>query len=104
MAYLEFPYDPATPNLVGALSGDKCEAWTKKLEQEKAVADLRAKAEAGDATAMTKIGAWYRYAYNGLAEDASLAFYWFKRAADLRRRLGRVVRARDQLYDALASM
>ena len=35
----------------GALSGDKCEAWTKKLEQEKMVVDMRAKADAGDVEA-----------------------------------------------------
>ena len=67
----------------GALSGDKCEAWTKKLELEKGIADMRAKAEAGDVIAMNSLGVWYRYAFNGLAEDHSMAFYWFKRAADL---------------------
>ena len=67
----------------GALSGDKCEAWTKKLKREKAVAGIRAKADAGDVDAMNNLGVWYRYAFNGLAEDQSMAFYWFKRGADL---------------------
>ena len=43
----------------GALSGDKCEAWTKKLEQEKMVADMRAKADAGDVEAMKTMAEWY---------------------------------------------
>ena len=67
----------------GALSGDKCEAWTKKLKREKAVAGIRAKADAGDVDAMNNLGVWYRYGFNGLAEDQSMAFYWFKRGADL---------------------
>ncbi len=67
----------------GALSGDKCEAWTKKIEQEKMAADMRKKAEAGDVEAMMTMSAWYDGGENGLAEDESMAFYWMKRAADL---------------------
>ena len=67
----------------GALSGDKCEAWTKKLEQEKMVVDMRAKADAGDIDAMKTMFEWYQFGAYGFAEDESMAFYWIKRAADL---------------------
>ena len=67
----------------GALSGDKCEAWTKKLKREKAVAELRAKAEAGDVEAMNTLGWWFLYGWNGHDKDQELSFYWTKRAADL---------------------
>ena len=67
----------------GALSGDKCEAWTKKLRQEKAVTDMRARAEAGDVEAMKSVAEWYEEGWYGLAQDPTLSFYWSKRAADL---------------------
>ena len=67
----------------GALSADKCEAWTKKLEQEKMVANTRAIAEAGDVEAMKSVAEWYEEGWYGLAQDSTLSFYWTKRAADL---------------------
>ena len=39
----------------GAISGDKAGAWTKKLEGEKEVEEMRRKAEAGDSEAMVKL-------------------------------------------------
>ena len=67
----------------GALSGDKCAAWTLKLEQEKEVEKLRQRAEAGDSHAMTQLAGWYRDGMNGLAKDRVSWFQWAKRAADL---------------------
>ena len=67
----------------GALSGDKCAAWTLKLEQEKEVEAMRQKAEAGNADAMTNLSAWYRDGDKGLTKDLVSSFQWAKRAADL---------------------
>ena len=66
----------------GALSGDKCAAWTLKLEQEKQVEKMREKAEAGDAQAMTSLSHWHlegKY----VKKDLVSSFQWAKRAADL---------------------
>ena len=67
----------------GALSGDKAGAWTKKLEGEKVVEEMRQKAEAGDARAMVKLADWYQDGTNGLQKNYSERFKWSKRAADL---------------------
>ena len=66
----------------GALSGDKCAAWTQKLEEEKKVEELRQRAEAGDAQAMTDLAFRYRHG-KGVKEDLTAHFHWAKRAADL---------------------
>ena len=66
----------------GALSGDKCAAWTQKLEQEKNVEGWRQRAEAGDVQAMARLAEWYRDG-NGVNQDHSAHFMWAKRAADL---------------------
>ena len=66
----------------GALSGDKCAAWTQKLEQEKEVERLRQRAEKGNLRAMTLLA----YAYqrgDGVKRDRAAAFEWATRAADL---------------------
>ena len=65
----------------GALSTDKCAAWTQKLEQEKEVEELRQRAEAGDVRAMT--GLAFKYDRKGKQEDLAAHFQWAKRAADL---------------------
>ena len=66
----------------GALSADKCAAWTQQLEQEKKVETLRQKAEAGDVQAMTTL--FYTYMEGrGVKQDAAAAYQWAKRAADL---------------------
>ena len=67
----------------GALSGDKCAAWTQKLEQEKEVEEVREFAEAGDVEAMTALAAWYRDGTHGLTKNYASCFQWAKRAADL---------------------
>ena len=43
----------------GAIEGEAAEAWQKKLEQEKEVKEIRAKAEGGDGNAMYNLGVWY---------------------------------------------
>ena len=67
----------------GAISGDKAGAWTKKLEGEKEVEELRRKAEAGDSEAMVKLSVWYRDGDHGLEKSAVERYKWAKRAADL---------------------
>ena len=67
----------------GAISGDKAGAWTKKLEGEKEVEEMRQKAEAGDAEAMMSLADWYQDGTNGLQKNLSERYKWAKRAADL---------------------
>ena len=66
----------------GALSADKCAAWTQKLEQEKKVEELRQRAEAGDVRAMTVMASAYKRG-EGVKKDLVTYFQWAKRAADL---------------------
>ena len=68
----------------GAISGSKADAWKKAMAEEAEVAALRVKAEGGDASAMTSLGGVYRDGTRGLRKDATQAFTWFKRAADLK--------------------
>ena len=67
----------------GALSGAKADAWKERMEGEAKVAELRRKAEAGDADAMNKLYFVYRDAQYGVSKDLTQAFQWVKRAADL---------------------
>ena len=67
----------------GALSGDKCAAWTLKLEQEEEIEGLRQRAEAGDVRAMTTLAQKYQYGSDGVKKDPVACFQWAKRAADL---------------------
>ena len=55
----------------GAISGDKAGAWTKKLEGEKEVEEMRQKAEALDAEAMMSLADWYQDGTNGLQKSPS---------------------------------
>ena len=66
----------------GAISADKCAAWTQKLEKEKQVEGLRQRAEAGDCLAMTQLAYMYKVG-DDVKEDLVAAFQWAKRAADL---------------------
>ena len=68
----------------GAISGSKADAWKKAMEEEADVAALRERAEGGDAWAMMKLGEAYRDGTRGLKKDATQAFMWLKRAADLK--------------------
>ena len=67
----------------GSISGPKAEAWSEKLADEAKVKETRAKAEAGDAHAMWKMGHWYRRGKMGLAEDDKQAAGWWRRGHDL---------------------
>ena len=75
----------------GAIAGEIAEAWTKKLEQEKNVKEIRAKAEGGDGEAMYLLGAWYEYGEKGLAEDMVQARAWYERSAATRNPRGLAV-------------
>ena len=68
----------------GEISGSKANAWKQAKANQAQVAALRAKAEAGDAHAMGRLGFSYRDGTRGLKKDATQAFKWFKKAADLR--------------------
>ena len=68
----------------GAISGPKADAWSAKLAGEEKVKETRAKAEAGDARAMCKMGSWHHGGKMGLAEDLEQAAGWWRRGHDLR--------------------
>jgi TPR repeat protein len=68
----------------GAISGSKADAWKQAMAEEAKGAALRVKAEAGDAVAMADLGFAYRDGSRGLKKDATQAFTWLKRAADLK--------------------
>ena len=70
----------------GAIEGDKAVAWKKKLEKEKELKDLRAKAEEGDADAMYSLGNVYGQHWSdySLREDDVQARAWYRRAAELK--------------------
>ena len=67
----------------GAISGDKAEAWKRRIKEEEKVAEKRRRAEAGEARAMFNLGCWYRFGDKGLAQDYAQALEWYKRGADL---------------------
>ena len=67
----------------GALSGDKADAWKKRLGEEQEVIDMQKEAEGGDVTAVYDLGFWHRNGTKGLAKDDKKAFGWFKKAAGL---------------------
>lgn len=69
----------------GAIEGGKAVAWKKKLEKEKELKDLRAKAEEGDADAMCSLGNVYGVFWSeySLREDHVQARAWYRRAAEL---------------------
>ena len=67
----------------GAIEGEIAEAWQKRLEFEKRVKEMRAKAEGGDGEAMQWMGVSYTYG-QGVAKDDAQARAWFKRSAAAR--------------------
>jgi hypothetical protein len=71
----------------GAITGSKADAWKKAIADEEEVAALRVKAGGGDAVAMRTLGFSYQLALHGLKKDATQAFTWLKKAADLNERL-----------------
>ena len=68
----------------GAISGSKADAWKKAMADEAEVAAVRARAEGGDASAMSELGYLYRDGERGLKQDDTQAFMWLKRGADLK--------------------
>ena len=54
------------------------------MAEEAEVVAIRAKAEGGDAEAMSELGYSYRDGSRGLKKDFTQSFTWFKRAADLK--------------------
>ena len=65
----------------GAISGDKADSWRKRLEEEGKVAELKAKAEAGDVLSMRTVGKNLIFGKNSFAKDEAQGFRWFERAA-----------------------
>ena len=68
----------------GAISGSKADAWKQAMAEEAEVAAIRAKAEGGDAEAMTELADCYDDGSRGLKKDFTQSFMWYKRAADLK--------------------
>lgn len=67
----------------GQVDAETTAVWKQaRLDQAQAAA-LRARAEAGDAHAMGRLGFSYRDGTRGLKKDPKEAFKWFKKAADL---------------------
>ena len=66
----------------GALTGEKVDAWRKKLDDQEAVEKMRQKAETGDVTAMETLGSWYIAGKMGLTKDCAQGFRLCKQAAD----------------------
>lgn len=57
-----------------ALPDDKVNAWKKRVAEQEAVAELRTKAEAGDAQAAYQLGKWLEFGRNNLCKDYAKAF------------------------------
>lgn len=68
----------------GQVDAETTATWKQARMHLAQVNALRAKAEAGDAHAMGRLGFSYRDGTRGLAKNPREAFKWFKRAADLR--------------------
>ena len=60
----------------GAIDGELAETWKNGC----AVADLKKKAEGGDAAAMHTLGDWYLNGQNELPQDEKKAYRWYCRA------------------------
>ena len=68
----------------GAIAGDMATAWKQKLELEKNMKAIRAKAEGGDGTAMWQLGGFYEYGDYGLAKNDVQSRAWYERSAATR--------------------
>lgn len=64
----------------GALSGEKVEAWRKKLDDEERIARTLREAEAGDGKSMVKVGIWYEFGIEGYEQDYTYAIEWYKKS------------------------
>ena len=66
---------------LGALTGDKVDAWKlKREEEEEEVAEMLREAEAGNGVCMWILGVWYEYGQKGLAKDLAKAFEWYEKS------------------------
>lgn len=68
----------------GQVDAETATAWKQGRVNLALVSALHAKAEAGNAHAMGRLGFSYRDGTRGLRKDPKEAFKWFKKAADLR--------------------
>ena len=68
----------------GQVDAETAAVWKQARLNQAQVAALRARAEAGEAHAMGRLGFSYRDGTRGLKKDPKEAFKWFKKAADLR--------------------
>ena len=68
----------------GQVEEEVAAAWKQARLNNAQVAALKARAEAGEAHAMGRLGFSYRDGTRGLRKDPKEAFKWFKKAADLR--------------------
>lgn len=68
----------------GQVDAETTAAWKESRLNLAQVTALRAKAAEGDAHAMGRLGFSYRDGTRGLKKDSKEAFYWFKKAADLK--------------------
>jgi len=68
----------------GQVDAETAAAWKQARLNQAQVAALRARAEAGEAHAMGRLGFSYRDGTRGLKRDPKEAFKWFKKAADLK--------------------
>jgi TPR repeat protein len=66
----------------GAITGDKVDAWRKKIVDENRVEAVRAKAVAGDLKAAYKLGRWYVFGLRGLTENHTEGLNWLQKSAD----------------------
>ena len=69
---------------LGLIDADSVNAWKEAQRNESELNALRARAEAGDARAMGRLGFSYRDGTRGLHKDPKQAFFWFRAAAYLR--------------------
>jgi TPR repeat protein len=68
----------------GQVDAETTATWKQARLNLVQVTALRAKAAKGDAHAMGRLGFSYRDGTRGLKRDPKEAFYWFKKAADLK--------------------
>mmetsp|Transcript_21941 Transcript_21941/g.37471 ORF Transcript_21941/g.37471 Transcript_21941/m.37471 type:complete len:293 (+) Transcript_21941:24-902(+) len=66
----------------GAITGDKVDAWRKKIENENYAEEVRASAVAGDPVAACKLGRLLLLGRDGLKRNSIEAFAWFQKSAE----------------------
>ena len=70
----------------GQIGGDVAERWERRLFEEEEVRSARRCAEGdgetGDVESMVRLGSWYYQGARGMPRDQTLAYKWYRRAAD----------------------